>query len=114
MRNRRVAVILIMDSCAGLSARKDWLPAEYHGQEIQGVQVMKKYRLIMLLLLASITIGLFVIVPAVREAGAAGAPQVVSKTPADGTVIPDVWDGVVDNHIRYPGAIRQRLHQVVL
>lgn len=56
---------------------------------------MKKHRLVMLFLLASIIIGLFMIVPAVREAGATGAPQVVSKTPADGIVIPDVWDGVV-------------------
>jgi len=56
---------------------------------------MKKYRLLMLFLLATITIGLFVIVPAVREAGAAGAPKVVDKKPTDGTVILDVWDGVV-------------------
>ena len=63
------------------------------GKKNRGCRIMKKYRLIMMLLLASITIGLFVIVPAVREAGAAGAPQGVSKTPADGTVFLDIWDG---------------------
>ncbi len=77
MRNRRVTVILIMDSCTGLSARKDWLPVQ--GKKYRGCRVMKKYRLLMLFLLATITIGLFVIVPAVREAGAAGAPKVVDK-----------------------------------
>ena len=109
MRNRRVAVILIMDSCTGLYARKDWLPVQ--GKKYRGCRVMKKYRLLMLFLLATITIGLFVIVPAVREAGAAGAPQLVSKTPADGTVILDVWDGVVtityDTPVRFgSGCIR--------